>query len=169
MLSYFGCELGRWYIVHRLLSILANPARTAFGTNPSAVGLFSLPADGATNRVGWYPGHVFVPVEKSTMFQRDDSLHTFQRGWRGRGTLNKERKRGTFKLKNNVNVPYQYIGAGREKFHADFSFKGPVQAWCIAEFNDALQVTRLEIKAVQPLQSRLALSSGDSTKDKSSA
>ena len=84
-------------------------------------------------------------------------------------SLNKERNRGTFKLKNNVNVPYQYVGDEREKFHADFSFEGPVQASCIAEFNDALQVTRLEIKAVQPLQSRLALGSGDSTKDKSSA
>lgn len=80
-------------------------------------------------------------------------------------SLNKERNRGTFKLKNNVNVPYQYIGAEREKFHADFSYEGPVQASCIAEFNDALQVTKLEIKAVQPLQSRLALGSGDSTKD----
>jgi hypothetical protein len=78
-------------------------------------------------------------------------------------SLNKERNRGTFKLKNNVNVPYQYIGPDREKFHADFSYEGPVQASCVAEFDDALQVTRLEIKAVEPLQSRLALPSSDST------
>lgn len=78
-------------------------------------------------------------------------------------SLNKERNRGTFKLKNNVNVPYQYIGPDREKFHSDFAYEGPVHASCIAEFNDALQVTRLEIKAVEPLQSRLALPSDDRT------
>lgn len=72
-------------------------------------------------------------------------------------SLNKERNRGTFRLGNNVTVPYNYIGENREKFHTDFSYAGTVKARVIAEFNQDLVVVHLDIISIEPLQGRLEL------------
>lgn len=72
-------------------------------------------------------------------------------------SLNKERNRGTFRLRNNLSVPYRFIGENKEKFHEDFSFEGPVKAKVIAEFNQDLSVVHIDIREVEPLQARLNL------------
>lgn len=73
-------------------------------------------------------------------------------------SLNKERNKGTFRLRNNQSVRYRFIGENKEKFHSDFSFEGPVKAKVIAEFNQDLTLVHLDIREVEPLQPRLALS-----------
>jgi hypothetical protein len=73
-------------------------------------------------------------------------------------SLNKERNRGSFRLKNNRRVPYRYVGENREDFHEIFGvYEGPVRAWATAEFNENLEPTRLDIKTVEPLQATLEL------------
>lgn len=72
-------------------------------------------------------------------------------------SLNKERNKGTFRLRNNLSVPYQYIGENREEFHSDFSHAGPVKAKVIAEFNEDLSLIHIDILRVEPLQARLEL------------
>jgi hypothetical protein len=70
-------------------------------------------------------------------------------------SLNKETNRGTFKLSDNTNVPYHYAGENPERFHADFSYKGPVRVRCIGHFDENLKLVRLEIKSVERLQGEL--------------
>jgi hypothetical protein len=73
-------------------------------------------------------------------------------------SLNKERNKGTLKLRNNVNVPYRFVGEDREQFHADFSHKGEVKIRGIAELSgEDLSVLRIDIKSVHPIQERLQL------------
>ena len=73
-------------------------------------------------------------------------------------SLNKERNRGSFRLKNNRSVPYRYIGENREDFHEIFGiYEGPMRATATAEFNENLEPIHLDIKAVEPLQTTLAL------------
>jgi hypothetical protein len=70
-------------------------------------------------------------------------------------SLNKETNRGTFKLTNNKNVRYHYIGERPDSFHADFAYKGPVRVVCVAHFDENLELTHLEVKSVQRLQREL--------------
>ena len=72
-------------------------------------------------------------------------------------SLNKERNKGTFRLRNNLSVPYRFIGENKEKFHEDFSYEGPVKAKVIAEFNQDLSVVHIDIREIEPLQTRLNL------------
>jgi hypothetical protein len=73
-------------------------------------------------------------------------------------SLNKERNKGTVKLRNNVRVPYHYIGEDKEQFHSDFSRDEPMRITGIAEFSaEDLSVVRLNIKSVRPIQGTLPL------------
>jgi hypothetical protein len=73
-------------------------------------------------------------------------------------SLNKERNKGMVKLKNNVRVPYRYIGEDKEQFHSDFSRDEPMKIRAIAEFSaEDLSLVRLDIQSVHPVQEKLAL------------
>lgn len=67
-------------------------------------------------------------------------------------SLNKERDNGTFKMGNERNVRYRYIGDSPEKMHSDFSYEGPVRVKCMAILDENLEVDFLEIKSVERLQ-----------------
>jgi hypothetical protein len=67
-------------------------------------------------------------------------------------SLNKETNRGTFKLSKTDSVPYHYIGKEKESFHADFSYKGPVRATCVAHYDENKELINIEIKSVERLQ-----------------
>jgi hypothetical protein len=67
-------------------------------------------------------------------------------------SLNKETNRGTFRLGNKTGVSYRYIGEDPQKFHAEFSYKGPVRALCLVEFDQNLTPIHLDIKDIQRLQ-----------------
>jgi hypothetical protein len=72
-------------------------------------------------------------------------------------SLNKETNRGTFSLANGRRIPYHYTGGRPERFHQDFSFKGPVKATCTASFDDNLSVISIEIKSIEKIQGELPL------------
>ncbi len=76
-------------------------------------------------------------------------------------SLNKERERGTFKLRNNRTVSYHFIGDDKEQFHSDFSRDGQVKARVVAELNEDLEPVHLNIKSVQPIQGTLQLTAPD--------
>lgn len=67
-------------------------------------------------------------------------------------SLNKETNRGTFKLNKTDSVPYHYIGKDKESFHADFSYKGPVRATCVAHYDENNELISIDIKSVERLQ-----------------
>jgi len=82
-------------------------------------------------------------------------------------SLNKERNRGTVRLKNQT-VPYRYVGDDREQFHSDFSHEGPVRIRAVAELSgDDFSLVRLDIKSVQPIQGTLGLFEPSSGEKKS--
>jgi hypothetical protein len=77
-------------------------------------------------------------------------------------SLNKETNRGTFDLNDGNRVRYHYIGDSPERFHADFSHRGPVKALCTAYFDENLKVTHLDVKSVRYLQGEFPFSSESS-------
>jgi hypothetical protein len=78
-------------------------------------------------------------------------------------SLNKERDKGTFRLKNNETVPYHFVGNDKEQFYEDFSHEGLVKAVGKAEFDENLRPTRLDIQSAHPIQAELALGPGTDT------
>lgn len=69
-------------------------------------------------------------------------------------SVNKENNRGTFRLGNGKSVRYRYAGNNPHQFHVDFSHQGTVRVRCIAEFDENLEPTHLEISSVEHLQER---------------
>jgi hypothetical protein len=67
-------------------------------------------------------------------------------------SLNKETNKGTFKLSKTDSVPYHFIGKEKESFHADFSYKGPVRATCVAHYDENKELLSIDIKSVERLQ-----------------
>jgi hypothetical protein len=70
-------------------------------------------------------------------------------------SLNKETNAGTFKFGNGKTCRYRYKGDDPEKFHRDFAYKGLVRVTCMAEFDENLTVTRIDIVSVQRLQGEI--------------
>jgi hypothetical protein len=67
-------------------------------------------------------------------------------------SLNKESKRGTFRLSNGEGIPYHFVGPDTSSLYNAFSHKGTVRVECEAEFDESLQPIRLAIANVILLQ-----------------
>src|SRR5713101_6546073 len=70
-------------------------------------------------------------------------------------SLNKDYNRGILRIDADKTVPYRFVGGRPERFHADFSYKGPVKLKGIVRFDGHLNPTEIEIHSVERLQSEL--------------
>ncbi len=73
-------------------------------------------------------------------------------------SLNKKTNRGTFEFGNRHTPRYLFVGEDKDRFHADFSYKGPVKVTADIEFDENLTPIYLGIKQVSHAQMRLELS-----------
>jgi hypothetical protein len=88
------------------------------------------------------------------------SIDTTKQEREVRGTLvslNKETNRGTFKFGNGSTARYAYVGDNKERFHHDFSLKGPVSVIADVAFDENLTPIHLDIRSVEPTQTMLDL------------
>jgi hypothetical protein len=103
---------------------------------------------------------IAIGSEEREYFRHESVTTTLTRDAEIQGvliSLNKERNRGSFRLKNNRLVPYRYVGTEPDRFHADFGRDGLVVVQASAEPDDNLEPLRLEIKSVRPIQPKLPL------------
>ncbi len=67
-------------------------------------------------------------------------------------SLNKENKRGTFRMMSGKSVPYVFKGTDEVSFYGDFARKGAVRVECIASFDDDLELKGIEISSSGRIQ-----------------
>lgn len=72
-------------------------------------------------------------------------------------SLNKETNRGTFKFGDGKTTRYSFTGPNKDRFHSDFSHKGPVRANATVSFDENLTPVHLDIQSVEPTQLRLGM------------
>lgn len=90
----------------------------------------------------------FLPDASETITKPDDLIGTLV-------SLNKEHKRGTFKMQGGRTVPYHFVGEDDDKFRLDFSYKGPVRVTGTVDYDAEGTPTHISVTEVERLQTEL--------------
>lgn len=70
-------------------------------------------------------------------------------------SLNKEHKRGTFKMQGGKTVPYHFVGEDDDQFRLDFSYKGPVRVKGVVDYDAEGNPIHVAVAEVERLQGEL--------------
>lgn len=90
----------------------------------------------------------FRPDAQETTTKPDELIGTLV-------SLNKEHKRGSFKMTDGKTVPYHFVGNDEDKFlRLDFSYKGPVRATGTVEYDAEGKPIHIKITDVERLQAQ---------------